>query len=186
MRRHFAIGMCLGFCLVSPAAAGQTTGNDESASARALPRRPVPASVRATAFEGAGVAGRSVFSYPEGLSLSPENIFERLGYFPANCLPMTSDTTYDVAFACFIRGMYSDAVVFASHGLTIREDARLYLLKGVSEMHLGRCRDAEATAGQYLTAVSRNNVIGLPASYVRINGPMRVRFEQILKQITAS
>jgi hypothetical protein len=52
-------------------------------------------------------------------------------------------------------------------------------------MHVGRCAEAEATAGEYLNAVSSNNVIGLAVSRERINGPMRVRFEQILKHITS-
>ena len=45
--------------------------------------------------------------------------------------------------------------------------------------------EAEAMAGEYLNAVSANNVIGLLVPRERINGPMRVRFEQILKHITS-
>jgi hypothetical protein len=115
-----------------------------------------------------------------------ESLFAHLGYYPAHCVPMTSDTTYDLAYACFIRGLYDDAIAFANHGLTLRDDARLHLIKGVCLMHVGRCVEAEATVEQYLNAVDNKNVIGLAIARERVNGPMRVRFEQILKHILSS
>lgn len=96
---------------------------------------------------------------------------------------MTPDTTYDLAYACFIRGMFSDAIVFAERGLALRGDARLYLIKGVSQLHLDRCAEAEVTAEQYLSAIQNRNLIGLAYARERVNGPMRVRFEQTLKFI---
>jgi hypothetical protein len=99
---------------------------------------------------------------------------------------MTSDTTYDLAFACFIRGMYNDAIAFADHGLKLRDDARLELIKGVSQLHVGQCPAAEVTAEKYLNAIDNKNTIGLAVARERVNGPMRVRFEQILKHIVTS
>jgi len=159
MHRTVVIGTCLAFCFASYAIAAQSGRSS----------RP------------------SAFSYPSGLSMSAECLLERLGYCPSSlCVPMTSDTTYDLAYACFARGLYEDAIVFASHGLTLREDARLFLIKGVCQMQLGRCSEAEATAEQYLSAIRNRNVIGLPVANERVNGPMRVRFEQVLKHISSS
>jgi hypothetical protein len=128
---------------------------------------------------------QSVFSYPSGLSMSAECLFCQLGQYPAGGVPMTSTTTYDLAYACFIRGLYSDAVQFANRGISIRPDARLYLIRGVSEMHLCRYSEAEATVGQYLSAVDRRDTMGLEYARERISGPMRVRFEQIIRHVQA-
>jgi hypothetical protein len=192
MHRTVVIGICLGLWIVSHAAAGQITPRPEKDQPTAAVGKIIsaPGSVTRTgqvaarpiAADGSRL---SAFATPAGLSMSLEELCRRLGYFPAHCQPMTSDTTYDLAFACFIRGMYGDAIALANHGLKIRPDARLLLLRGVCEMHVGRCAEAEATAGEYLNAVSANNVIGLLAARERINGPMRVRFEQILKHITS-
>jgi hypothetical protein len=169
MHRTIVIETCLGLCLASHASA-----------------EPITSRSRDIAAVGARSTRPSVFSYPDGLSMSAERLFERLGQCPTHCLPMTSETTFDLAYACFIRGMYDDAIALASHGLKLRGDARLYLLKGVCEMHVGRCSEAEETAEQYLNAVNGRNTIGLAIARERVNGPMRVRFEQILKHISTT
>jgi len=192
MHHTVVIGTCLGLCLASHASAEQITFGPKNSQAKATVGEAVPArasarrSVHAVAAESTLSGRPSVFSYPAGLSTCAECLFERLGYYPAHCVPMTSDTTYDLAYACFIRGMYEDAIAFASHGLTLRDDARLYLIKGVSELHVGRCFEAEATVEQYLNAVDSKNLIGLAYARERINGPMRVRFEQIVKHVSSS
>jgi len=157
MQRTVVLGTCLALCLTSYVSA-----------------------------QGPDGARPSAFSYPAGLSMSANRLFGRLGNYPAYCVPMTSDTTYDLAFACFIRGMYSDAIVLANHGLKLRDDARLELIKGVSQLHVGECALAEATAEKYLNAIDAKNTVGLAVARERVNGPMRVRFEQILKHITSS
>jgi hypothetical protein len=48
--------------------------------------------------------------------------------------------------------MYADALAFVNHGLKLSNHARLYLLKAVCEMHLGRCRDAETSVFQFRAA----------------------------------
>src|SRR5262245_25537229 len=191
MNRTVIIGSCLGLSLASHAAAEQISPRSRNVHATATVVQSLPtggsARLPAQADDDESAPGnrRSVFTYPPGLSMSAESLFARLGQIPAHCVPMTSDTTYDLAFACFIRGMYADAIVFASHGLTLRDDARLHLIKGVCEMHLGRCAEAEATVEQYLNAISHNNLYGLAVARERINGPMRVHFEQIIKHISS-
>ena len=86
MQRTVVLGTCLALCLTSYVAA-----------------------------QGQDGARPSAFAYPRGLSMPANRLFDRLGYYPSYCVPMTSDTTYDLAFACFIRGMYNDAIVFAMH-----------------------------------------------------------------------
>jgi hypothetical protein len=197
MNRFLLTGMCLVSCLAGQSLAEQPASRPENRVSTAVlkttsPVRvamlqpPAPDPTMSDDGEPVRRPSPSTFSYPPGLSMSAEVLFRRLGYIPADCLPMTSDTTYDVAFACFIRGMYSDAIAFTDRGLAIREDARLYLLKGVCEMNAGLCIEAEATADKYLQLLRMNkNLYGLAATRERVNGPMRVRFEQILKHITA-
>lgn len=176
MSRATVIGTCLGLCLANCALAQQLAPRSETVTVERVAEVPVR-TVQSS-------RGRSVFSYPSGLSQSAECLFGCLGQHPTNCVPMTSETTFDLGYACFIRGWYSDAIIFAKRGLELRNDARLQLLKGVSEMCAGRCNDAEATAQDYLDSVNAGNQIGLEIARERINGPMRVRFDQILKHIS--
>ncbi len=197
MYRFLLAGMCLVSCLAGQSLAEQPAPRRENRVSKAVLKTTSPVQVAllqppapdpAMSEDGEPAPARpacpSTFSYPSGLSMPAETLFSRFGYIPSNCVPMTSDTTYDVAFACFIRGMYGDAIAFADRGLAIREDARLYLLKGVSQMNAGLCFEAEATAEKYLQLLRLNrNLYGLAASRERVNGPMRVRFEQILKHL---
>ena len=173
MHRTIVVGTCLGLCLASHASAAEVTSQNEDGQA----------AVRTVADEGVLVTRPSAFACPAGLSMPAERLYASLGYYPPYCVPMTSRTTYDLAHACFIRGLYEDAIAFANHGLTIRDDARLHPIKGVCLMHVGRCVEAEATVRRYLTAIDNKFVIGLAVARERVNGPMRVRFEQIVEHI---
>jgi hypothetical protein len=192
MQRNTVIGSCLGLFLASLVSAEEHASRPKngqaeigkSVPARATASRSVPVAVRTAAAERTGNRP-SVFSCPSGLSMPADRLIARLGYFPVNCVPMTPDTTYDLGFACYIRGMYDDAIAFANHGLTLRDDARLHLLKAVCQMSVGRCVEAEETVDKYLNAVASTNTVGLAVARERINGPMRVRVEQIVKYVTS-
>jgi hypothetical protein len=190
MQRTIVIGTFLALSLASGSSAEEKAIRSEVSKRNATvgdvvaappsDRRVDHAIVRTIAAESPRT---SAFSYPKGLSMDAERLFERLGQYPSHCVPMTSDTTYDLAYACYIRGLYDDAIVFADHGIALRDDARLELIKGVCQMHLGRCDEAEATVTQYLNAVNNKNLIGLTVARERLSGPMRVRFDQIQKHI---
>jgi hypothetical protein len=143
----------------------------------------VPPAPESVMRERVSDTSESVFSYPAGLSTDIEKLLPCLGYCycPGQRVPMTSLTTFDLAYACFIRGMYADAIIFANRGLTIRDDARLYLLRGVCELSLGRNADAEETVGKYLDSVNAHRTIGLAPARERVNGPMRVNFDLIAR-----
>jgi hypothetical protein len=112
--------------------------------------------------------------------LPAEQLFVILGYIPSHCVAITPETSFDIAYACYIRGLYSDAAIFAQHGTTMRNDARLQLLKGVCLLHLGDCAKAEATAADYRAAVALQQNYGLGVARERVNDPMRVRFDQVV------
>jgi hypothetical protein len=173
MYRTIVVGTCLGLSLASQASAAEVTSSSNDGQL----------AVTTVADDGVAVTRPSAFAAPVGLSMPAERLYAGLGYYPPYCLPMTSRTTYDLAHACFIRGLYEDAIAFANHGLTIRDDARLHLIKGVCLMHVGRCVEAEATVRRYLTAIDNKFVMGLANARERVNGPMRVRFEQIVEHI---
>jgi hypothetical protein len=127
---------------------------------------------------------QNVFVIPSGLSMPPEELFHLLGYGPVPCVPLTPLTSFDIAYKCYVRGLYSDAIVFAQHGLTMCNDARLYLLEGVCELWLGRCADAERTATHFRTALTDRQLFGMEVAQERINDPMRSRFEDIVEYQT--
>jgi hypothetical protein len=124
---------------------------------------------------------QSVFLVPQGLSMPPAQLFELLGYGSAPGVPLTPQTSFDLAYKCYSRGLYADAIAFAHHGLTMCNDARLYLLEGVCEMRLGRTADAEKTATNFRNALADRQFFGMEAAQERINGPMRVRFEDMVE-----
>ncbi len=105
------------------------------------------------------------------------DLFETLGIEPVNVVPLTPMTSFDIAYKCYLQGMYSDAIVFARHGLTMCNDARLYLLKGVCELYLGQGAEAERTAAEFRNALNQQQVFGMEAAVERINDPLRVRFD---------
>jgi hypothetical protein len=123
----------------------------------------------------------SAFKIPAGLSLPVDQLFAELGSVPDSSVPLTPTTSYDLAYACYRRGLCSDAVVLANHGLEMCHDARLQLIKGVCLLHLGRDADAVRTAGDFRASLAHNQFFGLDAARERVNDPMRVRFDNIVE-----
>lgn len=124
---------------------------------------------------------QSVFLIPSGLSMPATDLFETLGIEPVHVVPLTPTTGFEIAYKCYRQEMYSDAIVFARHGLTMCNDARLLLLKGVCELHLGRGPEAERTVAEFRNALNQQQVFGMEAAVERINDPLRVRFDEIVE-----
>jgi hypothetical protein len=121
------------------------------------------------------------FAVPAGLSEPIENLLTDLGYQSGKSFPLTPGTSYDLAFACFANGYYADAIVLASHGLQMCNDARLHLVKGVCELHQG-CNDAaEHTATEFRSALADQQLFGIEAARERINDPWAVRFADMVQ-----
>jgi hypothetical protein len=123
----------------------------------------------------------SAFVVPPGLSQPIEYLFSDLGFESGKTVPLTPHTTFDIAYKCYAKGLYSDAMIFASHGLQICNDARLHLLKGVCEMHRGLGSAAELTAVDYRNAIAAQQMFGLDVAHERINDSMAVRFSDIVE-----
>jgi hypothetical protein len=124
---------------------------------------------------------QSVFLIPSGLSMPPEDLYQILNYDPVKAVPLTPQTCFDIAYQCYLQEYYSDAIVFARHGLTMCNDARLHLLKGVCELHLARGADAEKTASEFRNALTQQQFFGMEAAHERINEPLSVRFDAIVE-----
>ena len=110
-----------------------------------------------------------------------EDLFLDLGYDSVTAIPLTPRTSFDVAYKCYTRGLYGDAIAFARHGLTMCDDARLHLLKGDCELHLGRYADAEKTAGDFRHALADQQFYGIESARERINDAMTARFDDIVE-----
>jgi hypothetical protein len=122
------------------------------------------------------------FGIPEGLKTPANDLLLCLGFGPAACFPLTPDSCFDVGYKCVCARHYEDALAFANHGLKMCNHARLYLLKAICELELGRCDDATNTLGRYRLAAARpEENVGLYAARERLNGPARVRLEILLK-----
>ncbi len=156
------------FGVAVPNAPAQTTPGQAPAQGR-----PPAAGPRAPML-GAFVA-------PPGLSEPIENLLSDLGYQDAKTLPLTPTTTFEIAYLCYADGRYSDAAAFAAHGLRMCNDARLHLIKGVCQLHLGKARDAEATAADFRSALSAQQTYGIEVASERINDPWAVRFAQVVE-----
>jgi hypothetical protein len=124
---------------------------------------------------------QSVFLIPSGLSMPPEDLYRILNYDPVTVVPLTPRTCFDIAYQCYLQEYYSDAIVFARHGLTMCNDARLHLLKGVCELHLGRGGDAERTASEFRNSLTQQQLFGIEAAHERINEPLSARFDSIVE-----
>ncbi|MEK6260927.1 MAG: hypothetical protein AABP62_20190 [Planctomycetota bacterium] len=123
----------------------------------------------------------SGFGIPEGLKTAPEILLPSLGYGPAHCFPLTPTTCFDVGYKCYTYGLYQDALAFANHGLQQCNHARIYLLKAMCEMHLGRCDDARVTLVKYRHASLRpQESVGLAVAREKLNDPMRARLKILL------
>jgi len=121
------------------------------------------------------------FGVPEGLVTRPAVLLPDLGYGTPDCFVLTPVTCFDVAYKCYIRGLYEDAVAFTRHGLRQSNNARLYLLQAVCEMHLGRCQAASQSILRYRSASTMpTETIGLGPAREHVNDPMRVRLEMLL------
>jgi hypothetical protein len=121
-----------------------------------------------------------VFLIPSGLSKPPEDLYRILNYDPVAVVPLTPQSCFDIAYQCYRQEYYSDAIVFARHGLTMCNDARLQLLKGVCELHLGRGADAERTASEFRNALTQQQFFGMEVASERINEPLSIRFNEIV------
>jgi hypothetical protein len=127
----------------------------------------------------------SAFVELHGLSEPIEYLLDDLGYQDGKTVPLTPHTTFDLAFKCYADGRYADAMVFAGHGLRLCNDARLHLIKGVCQLHLGQGPAAELTAADYRNAIAAQQVFGLDVARERINDPWAVRFADIVEYQSA-
>ncbi len=123
----------------------------------------------------------SAFIVPAGLSEPLENLLADLGYESGKTVPLTPHTTFDIAYKCYADGRYSDAMVFASHGLRMCNDARLHLIKGVCELQRGMVTAAELTAVDYRNAIAAQQLFGIDAARERINDAMALRFSDVVE-----
>jgi len=127
----------------------------------------------------------SAFVVPPGLSEPIENLLSDFGFEAGKTFPLTPHTTFELAYLCYADGRYADAMVFASHGLRICNDARLHLIKGVCELHRGLGTAAELTATEFRNAIAGQQVFGLDVARERINDTWAVRFADIVEyQVT--
>jgi hypothetical protein len=122
-----------------------------------------------------------VFLVPAGLSMPAEDLFLDLGYGPVTSIPLTPRTSFDIAYKCYAHGLYSDAIAFARHGLTMCDDARLHLLKGDCELQLGLRAQAEKTASDFRQALAQQQFYGIESARERINDGMAARFDDIVE-----
>jgi hypothetical protein len=118
---------------------------------------------------------------PPGLSEPIEHLLTDCGYQSGKTVPLTPLTTFDLAYKCYADGRYADAIIFASHGLRMCNDARLHLIKGVCELHRGLGPTAERTAADFRKAVAEQQTFGLDAASERVNDPWAVRFADIVE-----
>jgi hypothetical protein len=123
----------------------------------------------------------SAFVALPGLSERIDYLLSDLGYESGKTVPLTPHTTFDLAYKCYADGRYSDAMLFASHGLQLCNDARLHLIKGVCELHRGMGAAAEQTAANFRSALAGQQLFGIDAARERINDPMAVRFEDLIE-----
>jgi hypothetical protein len=123
----------------------------------------------------------SAFVIPPGLSERIDYLLSDLGFQAGKTLPLTPQTTFDVAYLCYADGRYADAIVFASHGLRMCNDARLHLIKGVCELHRGMGTAAELSAVEFRNAIAAQQVFGIDAARERINDAWAVRFADLVE-----
>lgn len=154
-----------------------------------LPLRPVPA-IRP---ERTGVSREAVvdvlpaptvnpgFGIPDGLKTPAPVLFCALGYGSEIAFPLTPVTCFDAAYKCYTMGLREDALAFVNHGLKMCNHARLYLLKAMLEIELGRPDDATDTLVKFRHAVARPiETYGMQTAIERLNGPSRVRADLLL------
>jgi hypothetical protein len=169
---------------LSPDAVGPGPAPTETLPARPGPATNVPVPNGTTTATPPAVTQRppiSVFERPGRLSEPADQLFSELGFIPAHSVPLTPQTSFDIAYACYARELFADAIVLANHGLKMSDDARLHLIKGDCQLYLGYGRDAERTAADFRAAVAANQTFGLAAARERVNDPMRVRFDNIVE-----
>jgi hypothetical protein len=127
----------------------------------------------------------SAFAEPGSLSQRIDYVLSDMGYESGNTFPLTPHTTYDLAYKCYADGRYADAMVFASHGLRMCNDARLHFIKGICELHRGLGSAAERTAVDFRNAVADQQLFGMESVRERINDAMSTRFADIVEyQVT--
>ena len=125
--------------------------------------------------------GLSVFAPLTGLSEPIEDLLDDLGFQHGKTMPLTPQTCFDVAYLCYADGRYADAMVFATRGLQMCDDARLFWLLGVCELHRGLTGAAEKTASDFRGAMAAQQFFGIEAARERINDPWAVRFGDIVE-----
>lgn len=195
VRPHFSGILIIGnrlaweYCPVEGPLDETATESLKNVMAEMLAQAPNRPSVDLTGVEYDFIAGdcapvappvRSLFDYPKGLTMPPELLFARLGYRPGFSVPMTPENCFDLAYACWIRGLFIDALALAEEGISRRNDARLQLLRGVLLLSMNRAKDAERVATDYQAAVNQNASFGLGHALERVNGPMRARFDAVV------
>ncbi len=154
-----------------PAAVGQ-------APATPGPRGPA---VVAPAPAGPRQPALSAFAPLTGLSEPIEYLLEDLGFQDGKTMPLTPQTCFDIAYLCYADGRDADAMVFATRGLQMCDDARLFWLLGVCELHRGLTDAAEKTASDFRSAMAAQQFFGIEAARERINDPWAVRFANIVE-----
>jgi hypothetical protein len=174
-----------------PQAAPTTaTPNQRQRGPTTIDRRPAGAGLNGPAVVAPGPVGprqptMSVFAPVTGLSEPIDNLMDDLGYQTAKTIPLTPRTCFDLAYACYADGRFADAIIFASQGLRMSNDARLYFIKGVCELHRGLTSAAEQTAGDFRTAMANQQFFGIEAARERINDARAVRFTDLVEyQVT--
>jgi hypothetical protein len=176
-----------GFPRARPQVPPSTTAPTQRARGpAAIGQRPAGSGPNGPAVVAPGPAGPrqptlSVYAPVTGLSEPIDDLMDDIGYQAGKTVPLTPQTCFDLAYACYADGRFADAMIFASHGLRMCNDARLYLIKGVCELHRGLNSAAEQTAGEFRSAMANQQFFGIEAARERINDARAVRFANIVE-----
>jgi len=110
-----------------------------------------------------------LFEPPAGLSMPHLVLLRRVGFGPP--VAYTFDQSMLVSLACYRRGLLHDALIFAKHARTYREDAGNLYVIAYCQLALGMTAEAEVTIQDMVSAI-RNGFTGGIANYKeRLNGP---------------
>ncbi|MCG6154460.1 hypothetical protein [Rubinisphaera margarita] len=116
-----------------------------------------------------------LFEPPEGLSMPHLVLLRRVGFGPP--VAYTFDQSMLVSLACYRRGCLHDALVFAKHARTFREDAGNLYVIAYCQLALGMTDEAEVTIQDMVSAIRNGYTGGIGNYKERLNGPICIAID---------
>ncbi|QDT36726.1 outer membrane protein assembly factor BamD [Stratiformator vulcanicus] len=134
-----------------------------------------------TSAEPSYTGGINPFTPPDGMATPIDSLLCRTGQGAVKCFVFSPRNCFDLAAACYRRGLYQDAIALLDRALQYGPNAGYFYLRGMAEMQIGECDAAGESAQGVAQSLRAGNIGGLDRIGERFNGPVAIQMRALIE-----